>query len=84
MRYLEKRNLIKSIDNRKVWVFCGDGEMDEPESMGSISLAGREKLNNLVFVVNCNLQSSGPVRSNSKLLQNLQNNLVELDGMLFI
>ncbi len=72
MRYLEKRNLIKSIDNRKVWVFCGDGEMDEPESMGSISLAGREKLNNLVFVVNCNLQRlDGPVRGNSKIITEL-------------
>ena len=72
MRYLEKRGLIESIDNRKVWVFCGDGEMDEPESMGSISLAGREKLNNLVFVINCNLQRlDGPVRGNSKIITEL-------------
>ncbi|MEC7809510.1 MAG: pyruvate dehydrogenase (acetyl-transferring), homodimeric type [Pseudomonadota bacterium] len=72
MRYLEKRGLIEEIEDRKVWVYCGDGEMDEPESMGAISLAGRENLNNLVFVVNCNLQRlDGPVRGNSKIVTEL-------------
>ena len=72
MRYLEKRGLIQEIDDRKVWVYCGDGEMDEPESMGAISLAGRENLNNLVFVINCNLQRlDGPVRGNSKIVTEL-------------
>ena len=72
MRYLENRDLIKKEDRRKVWVFCGDGEMDEPESMGAISLAARENLDNLVFVVNCNLQRlDGPVRGNSKIITEL-------------
>ena len=72
MRYLEKRGLIEEIKDRKVWVYCGDGEMDEPESMGAISLAGRENLNNLVFVINCNLQRlDGPVRGNSKIVTEL-------------
>ena len=72
MRYLEKRGLIEEIEDRKVWVYCGDGEMDEPESMGAISLAGRENLNNLVFVINCNLQRlDGPVRGNSKIVTEL-------------
>ena len=72
MRYLEKRGLIEKIEDRKVWVYCGDGEMDEPESMGAISLAGRENLNNLVFVINCNLQRlDGPVRGNSKIVTEL-------------
>jgi pyruvate dehydrogenase E1 component len=58
---------------RKVWVFCGDGEMDEPESLGAIGLAAREKLDNLVFVVNCNLQRlDGPVRGNGKIIQELE------------
>lgn len=71
MRYLEKRGLLPT-SNRKVWVFCGDGEMDEPESKGAISLAGREKLNNLIFVINCNLQRlDGPVRGNSKIITEL-------------
>ena len=62
MKYLEDREIITSTD-RKVWAFIGDGEMDEPESMGSIGLAGREELDNLIFVVNCNLQRlDGPVR----------------------
>ena len=55
MKYLEDRNLLKT-DNRKVWCFLGDGEVDEPESMGAIGVASREKLDNLIFVVNCNLQ----------------------------
>ena len=71
LRYLEKRELLTESD-RKVWVFCGDGEMDEPESKGAISLAGRENLNNLIFVINCNLQRlDGPVRGNSKIITEL-------------
>ena len=72
MKYLQDRSLAKT-DKRKVWAFMGDGEMDEPESLGAISLAGREKLDNLVFVVNCNLQRlDGPVRGNSKIIQELE------------
>ena len=72
MRYLEHRNLLEHDEKRKVWVFCGDGEMDEPESLGAIGLAAREKLSNLVFVINCNLQRlDGPVRGNSKIVTEL-------------
>ena len=72
MRYLQSRGLIPASD-RKVWAFCGDGEMDEPESRGAIGLAGRENLNNLVFVINCNLQRlDGPVRGNGKIIQELE------------
>ena len=72
MKYLNNRKLIDAKD-RKVWCFCGDGEMDEPESLGAISLAGREKLDNLVFVINCNLQRlDGPVRGNGKIIQELE------------
>ena len=72
MKYLEQRQLLEHHPNRKIWVFCGDGEMDEPESMGSISLAAREKLDNLVFVINCNLQRlDGPVRGNSRIITEL-------------
>jgi pyruvate dehydrogenase E1 component len=72
MRYLKDRGIIQSV-GRKVWCFCGDGEMDEPESLGAISLAAREKLDNLVFVVNCNLQRlDGPVRGNGKIIQELE------------
>ena len=72
MRYLENRELIKDT-NQKVWAFMGDGEMDEPESLGAIGLAAREKLDNLVFVVNSNLQRlDGPVRGNSKIIQELE------------
>ena len=61
--------------NRKVWAFLGDGETDEPESLGAISLAAREKLDNLVFVINCNLQRlDGPVRGNGKIIQELEAN----------
>src|SRR5437764_2199722 len=72
MRYLENRELI-SRTPRHVWAFLGDGEMDEPESMGSLTLASREKLDNLVFVINCNLQRlDGPVRGNGKIIQELE------------
>ena len=72
LRYLQARGLAETA-NRKVWVFCGDGEMDEPESLGAIGLAAREKLDNLVFVVNCNLQRlDGPVRGNGKIIQELE------------
>ena len=72
MKYLHNRKLSKSSD-RKVWCFTGDGEMDEPESQGAIALAGREKLDNLIFVVNCNLQRlDGPVRGNGKIIQELE------------
>ena len=72
LRYLHGRGLADT-SRRKVWVFCGDGEMDEPESLGAVSLAGREKLDNLIFVVNCNLQRlDGPVRGNGKIVQELE------------
>ena len=72
MKYLDHRR-IASRGSRKVWCFAGDGEMDEPESQGAISLAGRENLDNLVFVVNCNLQRlDGPVRGNGKIIQELE------------
>ena len=74
MKYLTGRG-ITDTSKRKVWAFMGDGEMDEPESMGAISLAGREKLDNLVFVINCNLQRlDGPVRGNGKIIQELETN----------
>jgi pyruvate dehydrogenase E1 component len=72
MKYVHDRGLASS-SGRKVWAFLGDGETDEPESLGSISLAGRERLDNLVFVVNCNLQRlDGPVRGNGKIIQELE------------
>src|SRR5262247_1479392 len=72
LKYLEARGLAQTA-NRKVWVFCGDGEMDEPESLGAIGLAAREKLDNLIFVVNCNLQRlDGPVRGNGRIIQELE------------
>lgn len=72
MKYQQSRQLIDHGD-RRVWCFMGDGECDEPESLGAISLAGREKLNNLTFVVNCNLQRlDGPVRGNGKIIQELE------------
>jgi pyruvate dehydrogenase E1 component len=72
MRYLHNRGVINA-EGRKVWAFCGDGEMDEPESLGAISLAAREELDNLIFVVNCNLQRlDGPVRGNGKIIQELE------------
>ncbi len=74
MRYLRDRDLVKTT-GRKIWAFIGDGETDEPESLGAISLAGREKLDNLIFVVNCNLQRlDGPVRGNAKIIQELESN----------
>ena len=72
MKYLSSRSLVENSD-RKVWAFLGDGEMDEPESLGAISKAAREKLDNLIFVVNCNLQRlDGPVRGNGKIIQELE------------
>jgi pyruvate dehydrogenase E1 component len=72
LKYLHARGIADTA-NRKVWVFCGDGEMDEPESLGAISLAAREKLDNLIFVINCNLQRlDGPVRGNGKIIQELE------------
>ncbi len=72
LKYLHARGLADTTD-RKVWVFCGDGEMDEPESLGAIGMAAREKLDNLVFIVNCNLQRlDGPVRGNGKIIQELE------------
>ncbi len=72
LKYLHARGLADTT-NRKVWVFCGDGEMDEPESLGAIGMAAREKLDNLIFVVNCNLQRlDGPVRGNGKIVQELE------------
>lgn len=79
LRYLANRELTPIAEEhdqeRKVWAFLGDGEMDEPESQGAIALAAREKLDNLIFVVNCNLQRlDGPVRGNSKIIQELEGN----------
>ena len=72
MKYLQDRGLART-EGRKVWCFCGDGEMDEPESMGAIGMAAREKLDNLIFVINCNLQRlDGPVRGNGKIIQELE------------
>ncbi|MBU3724337.1 MAG: pyruvate dehydrogenase (acetyl-transferring), homodimeric type [Burkholderiaceae bacterium] len=72
LKYMHARGLADT-EERKVWAFCGDGEMDEPESIGAISLAAREKLDNLVFVINCNLQRlDGPVRGNGKIIQELE------------
>ena len=72
MRYLHDRGVVNTAE-RRTWAFCGDGEMDEPEALGAISLAGRERLDNLVFVINCNLQRlDGPVRGNGKIIQELE------------
>jgi len=72
LKYLHARGLANT-ENRKVWCFCGDGEMDEPESLGAIGMAVREKLDNLIFIVNCNLQRlDGPVRGNGKIIQELE------------
>ncbi len=72
LKYLHNRQLLNT-EGRKVWAFMGDGEMDEPESLGAIALAGREKLDNLIFVINCNLQRlDGPVRGNGKIIQELE------------
>lgn len=74
LKYIHNRGIADTTD-RKVWVFCGDGEMDEPESQGAISLAAREGLDNLIFVINCNLQRlDGPVRGNGKIIQELESN----------
>ena len=72
LKYVHARGIADTAQ-RKVWVFCGDGEMDEPESLGAIGLAVREKLDNLIFIVNCNLQRlDGPVRGNGKIIQELE------------
>ncbi len=72
IRYLESRSIVPATD-RKVWAFLGDGEMDEPESMGALTMPVREKLDNLIFVINCNLQRlDGPVRGNGKIIQELE------------
>ncbi|WP_206951876.1 pyruvate dehydrogenase (acetyl-transferring), homodimeric type [Trinickia acidisoli] len=72
MKYMQARGIAKT-DGRKVWAFLGDGETDEPESLGAIGMAGRERLDNLVFVINCNLQRlDGPVRGNGKIIQELE------------
>src|SRR5471030_2097754 len=72
MKYLQDRGHAQT-EGRKVWCFCGDGEMDEPESMGAIGMAARENLDNLIFVINCNLQRlDGPVRGNGKIIQELE------------
>ncbi|MEP7061365.1 MAG: pyruvate dehydrogenase (acetyl-transferring), homodimeric type [Betaproteobacteria bacterium] len=72
MKYMQDRG-VATTEGRKVWCFCGDGEMDEPESMGAIGMAARENLDNLIFVVNCNLQRlDGPVRGNGKIIQELE------------
>jgi pyruvate dehydrogenase E1 component len=74
MKYLHDRGFVET-EGRKVWAFMGDGEMDEPESLGAISLGGREKLDNLIFVINCNLQRlDGPVRGNASVVQELERN----------
>ncbi|MBT6537871.1 MAG: pyruvate dehydrogenase (acetyl-transferring), homodimeric type [Francisellaceae bacterium] len=71
-KYLENRDIIKN-KGRKIWCFCGDGEMSEPESLGALTVAAREKLDNLIFVINCNLQGlDGPVRGNGKIIQELE------------
>jgi len=72
MKYLDSRGMANT-EGRKVWAFMGDGEMDEPESLGAVSLASRENLDNLIFVINCNLQRlDGPVRGNGKIIQELE------------
>lgn len=72
LKYLHHRGLAKT-DNRRVWAFCGDGEMGEPESLGALLIAGREKLDNLIFVINCNLQRlDGPVSGNQQIIQELE------------
>ena len=73
MNYLQARGICRHRPSRKVWAFLGDGEMDEPESLGAIGMAARENLDNLIFVVNCNLQRlDGPVRGNGKIIQELE------------
>lgn len=72
MKYMQDRGMVNA-ENRKVWAFLGDGETDEPESLGAIGMAGREKLDNLIFVINCNLQRlDGPVRGNGSIIQELE------------
>jgi pyruvate dehydrogenase E1 component len=79
-KYLEDRGLKEKTD-QKIWAFVGDGEMDEPESLGAITVASREKLDNLIFVVNCNLQRlDGPVRGTGKIIQELEAAFMGHDG----
>jgi len=75
LKYMINRNIIdKTHINRKIWCMCGDGEMDEPEAISAINIAGREKLDNLIFIINCNLQRlDGPVRGNGKIIEELEN-----------
>ena len=79
MRYLEYRGL-KAHQGRKVWAFLGDGEMDQPESLAAISLAGRERLDNLIFVVNCNLQRLDGPCGNGKVIQELEGTFARRAG----
>ncbi len=80
MRYLQHRGLVDS-SARKVWSFVGDGEMDEPEALAGLALAARERLDNLVLVVNCNLQRlDGPVRGNGSIVQELEGLFAGADG----
>lgn len=73
LKYLNNRKIINDVKSRRVWCFCGDGEMDEPESLAALSVAGRENLDNLIFIINCNLQRlDGPVRGNSKIIQEFE------------
>ena len=73
IRYLKARGLLKSSEEPRVWAFVGDGEIDEPETLGALTLAARENLDNLIWVVNCNLQRlDGPVRGNGKIIQELE------------
>ena len=78
LSYITDRGIYKKSD-RKVWAFLGDGEMDEPESKGALTLASKEELDNLIFVVNCNLQRlDGPVRGNTKVIQELTHLLIRV------
>lgn len=73
VKYLENRGFLENKQHRKIWMFCGDGEMDEVESLGALTLGSREKLDNLIFVINCNLQRlDGPVRGNGKIIEELE------------
>lgn len=83
IHYLINRNIInKKNTEKKIWCMCGDGEMDEPEALSAINLAGREQLNNLIFVINCNLQRlDGPVRGNSKIINELEDTFINANWL---